>query len=205
MKIIEQIKDLVKDVPGEVIKYGCIVLAAILLLKLISRSLARLRGGKKQSDQGLSKFAIQVKTLGLDGPPPGGPTLEFFNVPMRLAGVVIAPLGRVASLPPDPQLAGAMDLIVPGLSKIFNAHRPKVYRWPAQVSAAGFVGRFFAEVILPGDHGKGSNWSVVGGRVKSGDTAMLVGLVLCAAGPNNLGQFTIESEAKWLDVLRIKD
>jgi hypothetical protein len=62
----------------------------------------------------------------------------------------------------------------------------------------------FSNLRLPGDHGKGTPWSVIAGRFEVGGQNILAGLVLCAAGPNSLGQFVIERPGQWLDLLRIK-
>jgi hypothetical protein len=57
---------------------------------------------------------------------------------------------------------------------------------------------------LPGDHGKGTPWSVIAGRFEVAGQNILAGLVLCAEAPNSLGQFVIDRPGQWLDLLRVK-
>jgi hypothetical protein len=151
-----------------------------------------------------TNLKIDVSTLPESGPPMTPPILELYNVPMRLAAIVFAPVGRMSELPPDDELAPLLDAIVPGLDKVMELHRPLVCRWPNQVSARGFAHIFFSNVPLPTASGKGTPWSLVAGIFKSNDQPMMAGLVLCAARPNSFGQTVVDSEEKWLGCLRIR-
>ena len=137
-------------------------------------------------------------------PPPGPPTLEFYNLPVRLAAIVLAPVGRVRTLPSREDLPGVVDSIVPGLDRVAIAHKPLIRAWPAQVSARGFAHAFFQHVRLPGDHGKKTPWCSVAGRFMVDDQPMMAGLVLRAAAPNRHGQYVMEREEQWLGILRIR-
>ena len=97
---------------------------------------------------------------------------------MRLAAVVLAPVGRLSDLPPDDQLPTLIEAIVPGLDKIAASHRPLIRRWPSQVSARGFAHLFFANAKLPGDGGKGSPWSSVAGMFKLKGQPVMAALIL---------------------------
>ncbi len=128
--------------------------------------------------------------------------VEVYNVPVRIAAVVIAPAGRDTMLPADiPKL---LDQLAPGLGTVCEKDRPSIVRWPAQLSTQGFSRAFFMNAPLPGDQGKGTPWCSVAGRLEERDVSALIGLVLHAAGPNSLGQIVVERATQWLDVLRIR-
>ena len=82
--------------------------------------------------------------------------------------------------------AALADNIVPGLAQFSNFIKPLVRQWPAQLSTQGFSNTLFANLRLPGEHGKGTPWSVIAGRFEVGGQNILAGLVLRAAGPNSL-------------------
>jgi hypothetical protein len=147
---------------------------------------------------------IDVAALGENGPPPGRPVLEFYNLPVRLAAVVLAPVGLERELPPDDQLAPYFDSIAPGLDQVVRRHKPLVRRWPNQVSTRGFANLFFGNARLPGTFGKGTPWSSVAGVFRLADQPVMAGLVLCALRPNSLGQTIIASEHQWLGCLRVR-
>jgi hypothetical protein len=147
---------------------------------------------------------IAIAELGNDGPPPGLPILELYNLPVRLAAVVLAPVGRVSELPADEQLPTLIEAIIPGLDKVTASHRPLIRRWPNQVSARGFAHLFFANAKLPGDGGKGTPWSSVAGMFKVKGKPLMAALILHAAGPNSLGQTIVEEEHQWLGCLRVR-
>ncbi len=147
---------------------------------------------------------VEIESLGKQGPPDGPPVLEFYNLPMRLAAIVVAPAGRDRTLPPDDQLAALLEAIVPGLDRVSAMHRPLVRRWPNQLSARGFAHLFFANAKLPGDGGKTTCWSSVAGLCKHRGEPVMIGMVLRAAKPNSLGQTIIDSEFQWLGCLRVR-
>ena len=149
-------------------------------------------------------LTVDVETLGDQGPPVGPPTLEFYNLPMRLAAVVLAPAGLGRELPSDDLLGPLLESLIPGLDKVAELHRPLVRRWPNQLSATGFAHVFFNNAKLPGTSGKGTPWSSVAGACKFLGKPIMVGLVLCAAKPNSLGQTIIEAEHQWLGCLRVR-
>ena len=135
---------------------------------------------------------------------PAGPILEHYNVPVRLAAVVLAPTGRVLELPSIDQLPQLIDHIVPGLAQVMAAHRPLIRRWPSQLSAEGFAHAFFTQARLPGDGGKGTPWCSVAGRFKIHRQSLMAGLVMRAESNNNFGQSIIHKEHEWLGILRVK-
>ncbi len=174
---------------------------AILVLVIAWRVLAR---RKREAPQRGPDLSIDLSALSDQGPPAGPPVLEHYNVPVRLAAVVLAPTGRVRGLPPPAEIPGLIDHLVPGLAQVTAAHNPAIRRWPPQLSSEGFARTFFAQVQLPGDGGKGTPWCSVAGRFKVQGQALMAGLILRAEAPNNFGQTIIEKEHEWLGVLRVK-
>jgi hypothetical protein len=197
----DKVKGLLPPAAVHVLPYVLLAVAAAIVLWIVWRVLHR----QKRAAPPLSPdLRVEVASLASTGPPDGPPTLEFYNLPMRLAAVVLAPVGRARELPPDDQFAPLLDAIVPGLDKVAVRHQPVVRRWPQQVSVRGFAHVFFSNVRLPGDAGKGTPWSSVAGLFKVKGEPVMAGLVLCAARPNSLGQAIVDSEEKWLGCLRVK-
>jgi hypothetical protein len=147
---------------------------------------------------------LDVSSLATGGPPPGKPYLEFYSVPVRLAVVVIAPVGREGQLPQNEHLPLVMEAILPSLMKVLTAHQPQFIRWPAQLSTQGFAHAFFNNVPLPGDHGRGTPWCSIAGKVELPVGQFLVGLVCCSAEANSLGEVIAKHAAGWPDVVRVK-
>ncbi len=173
---------------------------AIVVLWFVWKAMSK-RGSKTLPPE--DELTIDVMRLGTEGPPASSPRLEFYNVPVRLALIVMAPAGRVRDLPPIPRWGDHYDAIVPGLSQVVAAHRPKICRWPAQPSARGFAHLFFQHVRLPGQGGKGSPWSSAAGLMKVEGQPVLVGMVFRTAEPSAHGQEVIDSEELWLRILRV--
>jgi hypothetical protein len=188
------------EIPTEYLIGGGALLGLIVVVLLIRR----LRRHRRPPPLPPVDLSVNIEALGNHGPPPALPTLELYNLPVRLAAVVLAPTGRGSQLPAAMDAAVLVDNIVPGLAHIVVLHEPLVRRWPAQLSTQGFSHTLFANVRLPGDHGKGTPWSVIAGRFEAGGQSALAGLVLCADKPNSLGQFVIERPGQWLDLLRVR-
>ncbi|MBP89861.1 MAG: hypothetical protein CMJ64_24670 [Planctomycetaceae bacterium] len=147
---------------------------------------------------------IDVASLGVGGPPESELQLECYSVPVRLAVLVIAPVGRAGTIPETDQLLEVVDQLVPGLVDVVSQHHPVVRFWAPQLSSQGFVNSFFHNVGLPGDKGKGTAWSSVAGKFNSGDHHYLVGFVFRAESANGIGQVAIEHDGQWNDVIRIR-
>jgi hypothetical protein len=186
---------------GNGLPYGLAIAGALVVLWIAWRLLQR----RKQTPPRLAPdLRIDVPSLGENGPPPGRPVLELYNLPVRLAAVVLAPVGLERELPPDDQLGPYFDSIVPGLDQVVRRHKPLVRRWPNQVSTRGFANLFFGNVRLPGTFGKGTPWSSVAGMFRVEDQPVMAGLILCALRPNSLSQTTVASEHQWLGCLRVR-
>ena len=177
----------------------------IVVLLLLRRFLLR---RKKVKDMLPAEPTIDVAELyrrgELHGPPGTGPVLEFYNLPVRLVAVAIAPVGHLHEPPSQDQLPELIDCIVPGLDHINDAHRPEVYVWPRQLSVRGFAHSFFTHVKLPDEEEKKNPWSMMAGLFKVDDQPMMAGLVLQADEPNRHGKYIMEREEDWLGILRIR-
>ena len=189
-----------ENVPTEYVLGGAALIGLIVLIAVV-RFLRRRRRVALPPPIDLT---IDLSELGERGPPASKLSLELYNLPVRLAAVVIAPAGRGTQLPPDRRLEALADEIVPGLAEIVELHQARLYEWPAQLSTQGFSNTLFANVRLPGDRGKGTPWSIIAGRFEAGQQNVLAGVVLCASASNSLGQFVIERPGQWLDLLRVR-
>ncbi len=203
VKVDEQVaklKDAITNAPANLVKYAIVAIVILVALYVLLKLLKR----RRKPAGHVREAAINVVELPAGGPPAAGPALYCYNVPVRLAAVVLAPAGRVHELPPVRQLADVANAIVPGLAQVVEFHKPVVRRWPAQLSTRGFANIFSSQVKLPGDGGKGTPWCSAAGMFRFDKKPIMVGLVMRAAGPNNLGQVVIEEETQWLSTLRIQ-
>ena len=198
---LSRIFDWIKSAGGDLAVYAVVVAIAAVVLLLVWKVFGGRRQVVHERPVGLT---VDVGSLGTAGPPAGPPVLEFYYVPVRLAAVIVAPAGRGRELPPINQLDAVFEAILPGLSQVGAAHRPLVRRWPAQLSVTGFAHTFFQHVRLPGDAGKGSPWSSAAGVAKLKGHSVMAGLVLRTESATTHGQVTIDSEEKWLGILRVK-
>lgn len=181
-------------------QYAIIATVVLALVYIVLKILKR----PKPVTPAPADTGIEVKSLLDQGPPPAGPMLYCYNVPVRLAALVFAPAGRGRELPPANQLDAVADGLVPGLAQVIAAHKPVVRRWPAQISSRGFALAFFNQARLPGEGGKGTPWCAAAGTFKLGKTPIMAGLIMRAAAPTSLGHVIVDQEAQWLDVLRVK-
>lgn len=156
-----------------------------------------------QSDQ-QDELAIDVAALPASPPPKDGQQLEFYGTPVRLAVMVLAPVGRGGEIPAPAELTATLENLLPGLQEIVSRHQPQVVLWPNQLSSQGFLQAFFNQAALPGDHGKGTPWCSAAGKFEGGGQQYLAGLICCAAGPNSLGEMTVDKPGQWLSVLRVR-
>lgn len=198
---LDKILDAIRSVGGDLLIYAVGAAIAVMILIVVWKILA---GRRREQPPPAPDLAVDLSSLGTEGPAATGPILEHYNVPVRLAAIVLAPTGRVLELPSIEQLPELIDHIVPGLGQVAAAHRPLIRRWPSQLSAEGFAHTFFAQVRLPGDGGKGTPWCSVAGRFKIQRRSLMAGLVMRAESENNFSQSTIHEEHEWLGILRVK-
>ena len=173
----------------------------MLLLWLAARLLLRRRG---RLQKGFPEEFIDLTSLDVKSVRREGPVLEFYNVPVRLVLLVLAPAGRGGGLPPKEGLPQVIEALFPGMMDVLTADQPLFRQWPEQLSSAGFARAFFKCVPLPGDRGKGSPFTSAAGRLEADGRQLLVGLVCCADKPNSLGQHVVDRPGQWLDILRVR-
>lgn len=192
---------------GETRIYAILAAGAALALCLGAMLFLILRIFRKRppdQPERREEFEIDVAALPALPPPKDGPQLEFYGTPARLAVMVLAPVGRGGEIPAPAELAMTLENLLPGLQEIVARHQPQVVLWPNQLSSQGFLQAFFNLAALPGDHGKGTPWCSVAGKFEGGGQQYLAGLICCAAGPNSLGEMTVERPGQWLSVLRVR-
>jgi hypothetical protein len=197
---LAKLKESAGNVSADVLKYAILAAAVLAVLYVVVKVLKR----PKRPVPQVPDLAIDVMALSTENPPSQGPALYYYNVPVRLAALVLAPAGRARELPPINQLSDVIDCIVPGLAQVVASHKPVMHIWPTQFSTRGFAHTFFGHAKLPGEGGKGTPWSSAAGTFRIEKRPIMAGLVMRAAAPTNLGQAIIEEEAQWLDILRIK-
>ncbi len=173
-----------------------LMIAAIYLL--------RRKRAAAAADDDIDDRAIDVASLDSSPPAATGPQLEVYGTPHRVAVVVMAPSGRSGSVPPKKELPALVEFLVPNLGAVLIASQPSYVRWPPQLSSQGFVQSFFNKLSLPGDHGKGTPWCSLAGKLEAHGQLYLIGLVCCAAVPNGLGEITVEHPGEWLQILRAR-
>lgn len=179
---------------------GAIV--GLLLLFVVARKILRRRPDDSTQDQlGLS---IDLSALSATGPANEDPRLELYGTQVRVAIVVVAPVGREGEIPPRERLPELIDHVIPGLMNIVARDQPLVRFWPAQLSSQGFQSSFFNNIALPGDRGKGTPWCSAAGKFTALGGQFLAGIVCCAAADNGLGQFAVQHEGQWNDALRVR-
>jgi hypothetical protein len=183
-----------------VVLVGVGLMLVLLVWLVVGRWLRRSRDAATEP---LSVETIDVSELADSGPVEGSEHLTFYHVPVRLALLVLAPVGREGRLPDSDQLPELVDQLVPGLMRVLQSDRPQFRRWPAQLSSEGFTKAFFGHVRLPGDRGRGTPWCSIAGKFETEDRPYLAGLVCRAATRNSLSQVAVEHAGKWLDVLRV--
>ncbi len=150
-----------------------------------------------------SNMYLNVESLGQHGTPAGMRELQFYNIPVRLAAIVIAPVGRDRATPHHEDAEQLLESIVPGIDEVIRSHRPEIRVWPAQLSVQGFTQAFFNHVALPGQQGKGTPWCSLAGKFMTHGHAFVAGLVFRSEKANGVGQVAVRHEAQWLDMLRL--
>jgi hypothetical protein len=152
-----------------------------------------------QADQ---SFLIDLASLPIAEP--GKTQLMVYHVPVRLAVVVIAPLGRDSHAPRHSEVRDLLDHLVPGLAAVMTNDQTLVRIWPQQLSATGFAPTLLRHAPLPSDRGRGTPWCMLAGRTLFGGASFAVGLALAATAPTNLGLINVQSDHQWLEILRMR-
>ena len=178
-----------------------VALAAGTLLAVV---LFVLRRRPAQAETQPLDLTIDVASLDASGPTGDFPQLVFSSKPVRLAVLVIAPVGRSGAIPEADRLLDAVDQLIPGLVEIISMDSPTVKFWPGQLSTHGFAHVFFRNVKLPGERGVGTPWCSVAGKFKAGGQPYLAGLLCTAGQPNDLNEVAVEDNDQWAQVLEVR-
>lgn len=206
---MQQLQKLLDRLPGGLsanVVVGIVVLLVVLfVLYRILKSLGRAKP-VVQPD-----LSIDLEALSQSGPPDHGPTLEFYNIPVHMAAIVLAPAGREGAVASEDQVSMVIDQIVPGLEQVFAAHQPLYQSWPAQLSVQGFSNTFFSALVPPNEKKsgasgvlKGTPWCAVAGVFEGFGRRFLAGIVLRAQAPNSHGPIIVQRESQWIDILRVQ-
>ena len=185
---------------AELFAAAAVAAVALVLVALVIRSLRKRRTSPATESADLK---IEVASLQLPSPAKDAPRMDFYSTQVQLAVIVVAPVGRNRSQLALEDLPAIIESLQPNMMRVVNAHKPKVRRWPAQLSAQGFTQAFFNNIVLPGNRGKGTPWCSVAGKIAKDDEQFLVGIACRGAKANSLGQVVIQHEGQWLDVLRV--
>lgn len=170
----------------------------LLLLRRLLRSVFRRRKGPGAWDQELD---IDLDDCPLPTRPPGARQLTVYHYPARLRLVIVAPVGREATVDAT-AVESLLDRVVPGLGAAAQADRPRVRVWPAQVSQQGFTAAFHRHTRKAAGRGEASRWVLLAGRAQAGRQPLMVGLGLWADEPLSLDRVNLTPH-QWLDVLRL--
>jgi hypothetical protein len=198
---LDRVRRSVDWLSSDVIKYALIAVVALIFLYIVYKILTR---RKKETVRRAVDQGVDIASLGSDGPPAAAAELEFYNLPVRLAAVVLAPAGRVRDLPPPNEMDELFDAIVPELSKVVATHKPLIRRWSPQLSVKGFALVVFQRCRLPGDTGKGTPWSTTAGVFELEGQPMMAALIVRSVSDNSHGQRVIDQPHEWLNGLRVK-
>ena len=88
-----------------------VILGGLAVLIRLDRRLADSSADGGKAEKPLPpELRIELAKLINEGPPADLPVLEFYNLPMRLAGIVLAPVGRLRELPPPERIAGSFRI-----------------------------------------------------------------------------------------------
>ena len=189
---------------GLILVLVVLAFVAVLFCALLVIAVIAFRRRPKQPAPQPIDLTIDVLSLDASGPTGDLPQLTYLGWPVRLAALVVAPVGRSGAIPDADRLLDAVDQLIPGLVEVISIDHPLVNFWPGQLSTHGFAHVFFRNVKLPGDRGVGTPWCSVAGKFKAGEQPFLAGL-LCAAGePNDLSEVAAEDNEQWARVLEVR-
>ena len=149
-------------------------------------------------------LGIDVTQLSQEGTTDSAVQVEIYGTPVRVAVIVLAPVGRDGVVPASDEFLTIIEQLVPNFAEIVKRDRPLIRAWSGQLSSQGFASTFFNSVPLPGERGKGSPWCSLVGKFTAKKQQFLAGIVCCASGENALSQYTIQHEGQWNDILRVR-
>ncbi|MCA9118695.1 MAG: hypothetical protein H6822_04460 [Planctomycetaceae bacterium] len=167
-------------------------------------AIAIFRRGARQPPPEPLELVIDVASLVQQGPSTDTPRLVYMGKPVRLAALVVAPVGRSGSIPDADRLLDAVDHLIPGLVDVISRDSPVVKFWPGQLSTHGFAHAFFRNVKLPGNRGIGTRWCSIAGKFKSGGQQFLAGLLCDTGESSELSEIAADDNEQWARVLEVR-
>jgi hypothetical protein len=183
--------------------FGAAALVVLIVLSGVLGRIVRRLFGRTQAPP---DWDAQGQESLADYPPPPGPPgkrrLTVEGVPVRLRLVVIAPLGRRASIDSS-AVEGTLNQVVYRLGAICREDEPQVRIWPQQLSQKGFAATFHRYVQKPEADGTPSRWILVAGHTPARPRPWLLGVALYADEPVTIGRLTLEPN-RWAEVLRVQ-
>ncbi|MBC8351898.1 MAG: hypothetical protein H8E66_07905 [Planctomycetes bacterium] len=179
-------------------------LVAVLLLVIFVVLLFVLRRGPALPEPKPIDLKIDVASLNPSGPSIEVPLLTYSGKPVRLAALVVAPVGRSGAIPEADRLLDAVDQLIPGLVEVISTDDPMVKFWPGQLSTHGFAHVFFRNVKLPGARGVGTPWCSVAGKFKAGGQQYLAGMLCNAGGLTELSEIAVDDNEQWARILEVR-
>lgn len=203
---IESLRDLVTPETAPILAIGAVTILALivsLILFKIARSLLRVIFPKKPPPPP-PNLEIDVENLSVTDIDEAEPKLEIYGIPSVVVAVVVAPSGRDAEEPPKRVAFHLLEAVTPGFGEVLAGHQPLLAVWPTQLSTQGFSQIFFASARLPGDAGRGTNWTSTAGKVQWKGKSFLVGIIFRAEKPLELGQRIMEHAGQWVEMLRVR-
>lgn len=174
---------------------------AVLLLFLVAVRFLKRRLFGHAAGPAQEEGVTEENLASYPPPPPGSKRLTIEGRPVRLRLVVVAPVGRDASIDLS-QIETLLDQIVYGLGAIARQDKPRVRAWPPQMSNKGFSLTFNRMLRRPEKPGQPSRWILVAGQTPPRPRPVMLGLALLADEPNAVGHLTLTSE-QWPNILRV--
>ena len=186
-------------------RFGPMATVVLLVAMLVIAFSVMRAVRRRQSRRGSFELDLSIDISALRCKGPGdGVHLEFYGTPVRIAVLVLAPVGRSRELPTKERLPELIENLVPGLLQVLTQDEPIFRKWPVQLSTHGFMHSFFNNLSLPGTRGKGTPWCAVAGKFSSSNQQFLAGLVCSDTSSNGLGTVEVQHDGQWADVLRVR-
>jgi hypothetical protein len=181
------------------------VIALVILLPLAwyqRRFLRALVGLQPKPPRVEAKLDEYLVNLPPPPPLPGPRRLTVLGLPARLRLVVVAPLGRGATID-ETHIDELLNQVRWGLAVIAREDQALVRVWPPQVSAHGFPALFHRRIHKTEPDGQPSRWVLLAGPTPPRPRPVLLGLVLLTDDATNIGQLAVD-HSQWMNSLPIE-
>jgi hypothetical protein len=140
----------------------------------------------------------------LPPPPPASPgyRLAVEGVPARLRLVVVAPVGKGATLE-EKNIEELLNQVRYGLGPVAREDQAVVRVWPGQLSTHGFPALFQRKVNRGEPDDQPSRWVLLAGPTPPRPRPFLLGLALLTEASTNIGRLTMDG-GQWIRSLHIE-